>query len=111
MTDVKVREKQLKARLEELCGRLHRIEDHLDQPPDPDWEDNAIESEMDEVLESLGQAGKTEVEAIKAALARIKAGTYGVCVRCQGKISDERLDVLPHTSLCRDCANEIASKG
>ena len=49
--------KQLRERLAELEVRLHRIEDHLDQPPDQDWEDNAIESEMDQVLEGLGHAG------------------------------------------------------
>ena len=54
MVDVKAREIQLKERLAELEGRLHRIEDHLGQSPDQDWEDNAIESEMDQVLEGLG---------------------------------------------------------
>jgi hypothetical protein len=29
MTDLKARERQLKERLAELDGRLHRIEDHL----------------------------------------------------------------------------------
>lgn len=108
MKDVKAREEVLKARLTELEGRLHRIEDHLEQPPNQDWNDNAIEAEMDEVLEGLGQAGVTEIEAIHAALARIKGGSYGVCVRCGNNISDERLDVVPHTSLCRNCAVKVA---
>ena len=67
MVDVKAREKQLKERLAELEGRLHRIEDHLGQSPDQDWEDNAIESEMDQVLEGLGHAGNAEIQAIYAA--------------------------------------------
>lgn len=108
MNDLKAREKVLRARLAELDGRLHRIEDHLEQPPDRDWNDNAIESEMDEVLESLGQAGVTEMEAIHAALARIKGGSYGICVRCGEDISGERLDVIPHTALCRTCATKVA---
>ena len=33
MVDVKAREKQLRERLAELEGRLHRIEDHLDKHP------------------------------------------------------------------------------
>jgi RNA polymerase-binding transcription factor DksA len=97
MVDVKAREQQLKERLAELEGRLHRIEDHLEQPPDQDWEDNAIESEMDQVLEGLGHAGNAEIQAIYAALARLKSGIYGVCVRCGDDVSEERLDVLPHT--------------
>ena len=108
MQDLKAREETLRARLAELDGRLHRIENHLEQPPNPDWNDNAIEAEMDEVLEGLGNAGTTELEAIHAALARIKGGTYGVCVRCGNDISDERLDVVPHTAVCRTCAAKIA---
>jgi RNA polymerase-binding transcription factor DksA len=110
MVDVKARERQLRERLAELEGRLHRIDDHLGQPPDKDWEDNAIESEMDQVLEGLGHAGNTEIQAIYAALARLKAGTYGVCVRCGEDISEDRLDVLPHTPLCQTCAREVGQK-
>jgi RNA polymerase-binding transcription factor DksA len=109
MKDLKKREEVLRARLVELDGRLHRIEDHLEQPPERDWEDNATESEMDEVLEGLGQSGITEMEAIHAALARIKGGTYGVCISCGNDISEERLDVVPQTALCRTCATKAAN--
>jgi RNA polymerase-binding transcription factor DksA len=108
MQDLKAREETLRTRLAELDSRLHRIEHHLEQPPNPDWNDNAIEAEMDEVLEGLGNAGTTELEAIHAALARIKGGTYGICVRCGNDISDARLDVVTHTAVCRNCAAKIA---
>ncbi|MCB1511226.1 MAG: TraR/DksA C4-type zinc finger protein [Hyphomicrobiaceae bacterium] len=110
MADLKAREAQLKARLTELDGRLHRIGDHLEQAPNPDWEEEAQEAEMDEVLEELGQAGATEVMAIKAALKRVANGTYGACTRCGEDISEERLNVLPHTPLCKDCAHEVANQ-
>lgn len=110
MADLKAREEQLKARLAELDGRLHRIGDHLEQAPNPDWEEEAQEAEMDEVLEGLGQAGAIEVEAIKAALKRIEKGTYGECIRCGETISEERLDLLPHTPLCKKCAHEVGKK-
>ena len=110
MVDRTARERQLRERLTELDARLHRIEDHLDQPPDPDWEDNAIESEMDQLLEGLGHAGNAEIQAIHAALMRLKSGTYGSCARCGDNISAVRLDILPHTPLCRICAHEVARK-
>ena len=94
MVDVKAREKQLRDRLAELEGRLHGIDDHLGQRPDQDWEDRATESAMDQVLEGLGHAGNAETQAIYAALARLKDGTYGVCARCGDDISEDRLDVL-----------------
>ncbi len=110
MTDFKAREEQLRTRLAELMGRLHRIDDQLQEPPEKDWEDNAIDSEMDEVLEGLGHAGKAEAQAIHAALQRIESGTYGECVRCGEDISEERLDLVPHTPLCQDCARGVLKK-
>jgi RNA polymerase-binding transcription factor DksA len=110
MADLQARERQLKERLTVLEGRLHRIEKHLEQPADKDWEENATASEMDEVLDELGHAGNAEVQAIYAALERLKYGTYGSCARCGVTISEERLDVLPHTPLCKTCARELSQK-
>ena len=108
MTDVDARRAQLRARRSELLARLGRIEDLLDDAPDPDWNDNAIEMQDDEVLESLGEAGLAEFRAIAAAMARIEAGTYGTCVTCGKAIREERLDVLPHTPFCAECARKTA---
>ncbi len=110
MSDQKAREEQLRRRLAELEGRLGRIKDHLEQPANPDWEENATELEMEEVLEGLGSAGNAEVQAIYAALQRLKNGTYGECARCGQDISEKRLNVLPHTPLCQVCAQEIGKK-
>ncbi|WP_127522462.1 TraR/DksA C4-type zinc finger protein [Mesorhizobium sp. Z1-4] len=109
MTDLKARKKQLLTRLSELDERLRNIEDLLDDAPNPDWEENAIEQEDDEVLESLGASGLAEYKAIRAALDRIKAGTYGTCVKCGQPIEEERLDLLPQTPLCSKCAAEAAA--
>ena len=94
----------LETRLAELDGRLHQIESDLDAPAPQDDEERATEREGDEVLEDLGNRGLVEIKMIEAALGRIEAGTYGVCVECGEDISFERLDVLPHTPRCRDCA-------
>ena len=98
------REKQLKARLVELDHHLHEIEDALDEPADQDVEERAVERELDEVLEGIGNVELHEVQMINAALKRIADGEYGDCVKCGEKISEERLDILPATPLCRNCA-------
>ena len=41
---------------------------------------------------------------IEAALDRIENGSYGTCARCGDPIGEDRLDVVPATPLCRDCA-------
>jgi RNA polymerase-binding protein DksA len=44
------------------------------------------------------------IDDIVAALARLDDGTYGVCQKCQGKISEARLDAVPYAALCIECA-------
>lgn len=102
--DTEVYRKKLEQRLAYLENRLENIEDQLDDPRSADWEENATESEGDEVMEELGLSGLTEIKAIKAALKRLDAGTFGECVKCGEQISVERLDTLPHTPFCRNCA-------
>ena len=98
----------LMARLGELDKRLHAIEAELDSTKSKDWDDAAIEREGDEVLEHLGQHGQDEVARIRAALDRIRKGTFGTCARCEEPIAADRLDVLPETPLCRTCAAQVS---
>ncbi len=104
MTPIATRKAQLLTRLGDLNGRLARIEAELDAPQTADWEDRAAEREGDEVLEGVGLTGQQEIRMIEAALDRIAAGTYGTCVTCGAEIGDARLDLLPFTPFCRDCA-------
>lgn len=104
MTTTQDRRKALLNRLAELDGRLHTIEAELDAEHSKDWDDAAVEREGDEVLEHLGQAGQDEIRRIRAALQRIRDGEYGYCAKCGEEIAAERLDVLPDTPLCRNCA-------
>jgi len=104
MTDVSHFEKKLKRRLRELDARLTGLEEQLDQPPDPDAEERAIEREGDEILEGLGNAGLVEIRMIQAALRRIEDGTYGECVACGEPIPEARLEAVPHAPRCARCA-------
>jgi RNA polymerase-binding transcription factor DksA len=104
MTTLKDRRKVLTDRLSELKARLHGIEDELEGHDAKDWDELAVQREEDEVLEQMGTDGQVEIRKIEAALARMDAGEYGVCVSCGEDISPERLDVVPHTPFCRTCA-------
>ncbi|MBN2907005.1 MAG: TraR/DksA C4-type zinc finger protein [Rhodobacteraceae bacterium] len=98
------RKQQLLKRLGELDSRLHGIEEELDAHQSKDWGELAVEREEDEVLEGIGSSGLAEIKQIGAALARIEDGSYGFCVRCGDEIAEERLDVVPATPFCRNCA-------
>jgi RNA polymerase-binding transcription factor DksA len=104
MTSVQERKAKLEDRLSYLDARLHAIDDELDSHQSRDWEELAVERESDEVLEQLGVSGTQEIQMIKAALARIDDDTYGECTKCGAQISDARLDVLPFTPFCKNCA-------
>jgi DnaK suppressor protein len=43
------------------------------------------------------------IESVDAALARIGAGTYGICVTCGLPIAPERLEALPAAAHCIEC--------
>src|SRR5690606_627583 len=44
-----------------------------------------------------------ELRAIEYALARIRAGSYGICQSCGTPIAAERPEAIPETPLCIDC--------
>jgi RNA polymerase-binding protein DksA len=97
----------LQSRLAALERRVSRLTDdlrHQSQPLEQDFEEQATQRENDDVLGALDEAGRRELQSIRAALARIDAGSYGVCRRCGEAIAPERLRVLPTALECVECA-------
>jgi RNA polymerase-binding transcription factor DksA len=48
---------------------------------------------------------------IADALQRMEQGTYGKCENCQKAIGKERLQVVPYTRYCIDCARQVEETG
>jgi DnaK suppressor protein len=46
----------------------------------------------------------SELASIQAALARIEAGEYGLCIECEEEIGEKRLEANPAVGLCLACA-------
>lgn len=44
-----------------------------------------------------------ELRDVEAALGRVRAGRYGVCIKCEGPIPFERLRAYPTAKRCRRC--------
>ncbi len=59
-----------------------------------------VERERDLALSAQARAA---VDEIDRALAKMEAGTYGVCERCGNPIPKARLKALPYAALCVAC--------
>jgi DnaK suppressor protein len=59
-------------------------------------------SERELALETMSRDWKT-INAVNAALARVAAGTFGVCGACEEPIHERRLRALPWAERCIPC--------
>jgi DnaK suppressor protein len=95
--------------LEDLNGRLSKITEdvkHVDEPVSQDFAEQATEMENKEVLDSLGNITRDEMNKVKEAISRIDSGHYGLCVVCGEPIGKKRLEILPFSDKCIKCAQE-----
>lgn len=104
MPDLNHFKKLIADRLLELDVRIHEVDHELGEPKSADLNEQAIDLEDDEVLESLGSAAQKEISLLKLALTRIKDGSYGICAECEEPISEVRLESVPYAPLCKRCA-------
>lgn len=75
---------------------------NADDEHDPEGSTIAFERSQ---LGALAAQARHHLAEIDAALARVAAGTYGVCERCSRTISDERLRARPVARTCIGCAS------
>jgi DnaK suppressor protein len=83
--------------LEALRARLETKGDYELGEGDPmiyQWELNL----------ALRDRAEQHLAEIDQALEQLNTGAYGRCERCGGPIDPERLAVLPHTTVCSQCA-------
>lgn len=95
-----------KNELLERHSRVARKTRHRDEPLPQDFAEQAVELENQEVLEALDVEIAEELRQIERALARIEAGDYAQCTSCGNDIPAARLQALPTTGLCVECATE-----
>jgi DnaK suppressor protein len=108
-------EKLLKTKRDELRRKLnHRLGDvTVDREPDDEGALATSNFAKDLAIATL-ERERRELAEIEAALARIKAGEYGVCETCENPIREVRLQALPWARLCIHCADrgpELALAG
>jgi len=99
-----VRQRLIERRAQ-LAAEARRIEADLSTPLDDDFAEQAVDREDDEALDAVERAALEQIDRIDAALARLEAGRYGLCVRCGAPIAERRLEALPEAAECIACAD------
>ncbi len=104
-----------KTRLEGLVEEYERelevarlTESSSDRSPDPgNAEASSLKLEYAKEL-SIEQNTLDLMRKVDHALTRVKTGDYGICENCGAAIPIERLDVLPSSTLCVECAAKFS---
>jgi DnaK suppressor protein len=82
-------------------GRQEVAEDTLDVA------DQAVFSYQKEMLFSQGTEGHSQLTLVRLALERLEDGTFGECLHCGNVIGEKRLEALPWTPYCIECAEKV----
>jgi DnaK suppressor protein len=103
--DVEYFNELLTKRLEELLGHADDTVSGMTAPKEnfPDPTDRAsLESDRNFMLRIRDRENKL-IKKIKKALKRIDNDTFGICEKCGGDISINRLKARPVTTQCIEC--------
>ena len=86
----------------EVAGIVEASRDsNADDEHDPDGATIAFERAQ---VDALARDAAARVEEVDAALARLDAGSYGVCEACGQPIAAGRLEARPTARTCVGCA-------
>jgi len=95
----------LKDKQAELIRRIEAIEKDFKKGRSQDFSEQTTESENDQVLDEIHHEAKYELRQVNEALHRLENDQYGFCANCDEPIKIERLQALPYTNTCIDCAS------
>ncbi|MCX8044591.1 MAG: TraR/DksA family transcriptional regulator [Desulfobacterota bacterium] len=73
------------------------------------YDDVDVEKDR-QMVYMLGERERAKLNAIEAALEKLKDGTYGFCEECGAEINKKRLKILPFARYCITCQSEIEKR-
>lgn len=94
-----------------LAGDMNSLREVAAEDCVGDTVDAAVDAANEEVNIQLVEIESRELEQIEHALAMMARGSYGRCEYCGGKIAVDRLNALPYTNSCIECAREMERRG
>ena len=75
-----------------------------------DFKDQASQQERTALRDAEVQRDRNELADVRAALARLQAGTYGVCIDCEKPLDLQRLMAIASAARCLDCQQKFESR-
>jgi DnaK suppressor protein len=110
--ELRHRLEQERQRLQKEIGDMTLLRSQSDDPTlDSESYSNHpadVGSESYDMEQNMGLVDnlRRQLEATETALARFDEGVYGICSNCGRPIDPERLEALPHATLCIDCKRQ-----
>jgi DnaK suppressor protein len=74
--------------------RIHQVADPVDMTQ---------EAGEREVAVQILDRESTLARRLRAAIDRVKDGSYGICLQCEEEIAPKRMKAIPWAELCIDC--------
>lgn len=102
----KMEDDLLKLKAEIITSLANNGESFMESAPnlEPKDEVDIASDDIDRrLIEALGAAEMKRFKLIDNAIARIKTGKYGLCVKCGTRIPQSRLEAIPYAILCVEC--------
>src|SRR2546421_2818492 len=95
LRDIDVKEHQVAEDGDDLDPERGGVGNHM--------ADDANQTFEQETMLSLERSMRRQLDQVNSALARIEAGTYGICANCGKPINPARLEARLSSVLCIDC--------
>lgn len=91
----------------ELTTQPHSIQEAMPDSGDDELADDATTTYTQTLDAALSRRTSERLQAVEAALERLKVGQFGACVHCGKPIAEGRLEALPWVPYCLACAQEL----
>lgn len=102
--------KRLAEELEQIKSDAHTADERREGSPFGKREEEATESFELERRLTLEKRLVDRLADVDHALQKFEDGSYGLCDNCGKPINPERLEALPHASLCLECKARLAKE-
>jgi DnaK suppressor protein len=86
-----------------LVTKSERDGREADEEATQDIADKAANSYTKEFLFHQSDENRRLLQLVNEALERVKDGTYGLCLSCQGEVQVKRLEAVPWARHCIEC--------